>query len=59
MLQQCGYASLLFRSAEAFEHHSDFDGGTLRPSRHRLGDVSGIELRYRLKARAILCRSST
>jgi FixJ family two-component response regulator len=25
LLQQSGYASLLFPSAEAFENHSDFD----------------------------------
>jgi FixJ family two-component response regulator len=51
MLRQYGYASLLFRSAEAFEHHSDFDGALCVLLDIDLGDVSGIELRYRLKER--------
>ena len=50
MLRQFGYASLLFPSAEAFENHSDFDGAVCVVLDIDLGDVSGIELRYRLKA---------
>ena len=51
MLRQFGYTSLLFPSAEAFENHSDFDGAVCVLLDIDLGDVSGIELRYRLKAR--------
>ena len=51
MLRQFGYASLLFPSAEAFENHSDFNGAVCVLLDIDLGDVSGIELRHRLKAR--------
>ena len=50
MLRQFGYASLLFPSAEAFANHSDFDGAVCVLLDINLGDVSGIELRHRLKA---------
>jgi len=50
MLRQFGYASLLFPSAEAFENQKDFDGATCVLLDINLGDGSGIELRYRLKA---------
>jgi FixJ family two-component response regulator len=50
LLQQFGYASLLFPSAEAFENHSDFDNAVCVLLDIDLGDVSGIELRHRLKA---------
>ena len=43
LLRQFGYASLLFSSAEAFANHSVLLDVNL-------GDVSGIELRLRLKA---------
>ena len=51
MQRQFGYTSLLFPSAEAFENHSDFDGAVCVLLDIDLGDASGIELRYRLKAR--------
>ena len=50
LLRQFGYASLLFPSAEAFENHSDFDTAVCVLLDINLGDVSGIELRHRLKA---------
>jgi FixJ family two-component response regulator len=50
LLQQFGYGSLLFPSAEAFENHSDFDTAVCVLLDIDLGDVSGIELRHRLKA---------
>ena len=53
MLRQLGYASLLFPSAEAFANHDDFDRAVCVLLDINLGDVSGIELRHRLKARNI------
>ena len=50
LLRQLGYASVLFPSAEAFANHSDFDGVICVLLDINLGDVSGIELRLRLKA---------
>jgi FixJ family two-component response regulator len=50
LLRQLGYASLLFPSAEAFAEHHDFDGVACVLLDINLGDVSGIELRHRLKA---------
>ena len=50
MLRQFGYASLLFPSAEAFANHGDFDSGVCVLLDINLGEVSGIELRRRLKA---------
>ena len=50
LLRQFGYASLLFSSAEAFANHSDFDNAVCVLLDINLGDVSGIELRLRLKA---------
>jgi FixJ family two-component response regulator len=50
LLRQFGYASLLFPSAEAFENHGDFDEAVCILLDIHLGDVSGIELRHRLKA---------
>jgi FixJ family two-component response regulator len=50
LLRQSGYASVLFSSAEAFENHGDFDGAACILLDINLGDVSGIELRLRLKA---------
>ena len=50
LLRQFGYASLLFPSADAFENHSDFDKAVCVLLDIHLGDVSGIELRHRLKA---------
>ena len=50
MLRQFGYASLLFPSAETFANQSDFDRALCVVLDINLGDVSGIELRLRLKA---------
>ena len=49
LLRQFGYASLLFSSAEAFENHNDFDKAVCVLLDIDLGDVSGIDLRHRLK----------
>ena len=50
LLRQFGYASLLFSSAEAFANHSDFEEALCVLLDINFGDVSGIELRHRLKA---------
>ena len=50
LLRQSGYASLLFSSAEAFANQSDFEEAVCVLLDINLGDVSGIELRLRLKA---------
>ena len=50
LLRELGYASLLFPSAEAFANHDDFDGAVCVLLDINLGNVSGIELRHRLKA---------
>jgi FixJ family two-component response regulator len=50
LLRQLGYACVLFPSAEAFANHDDFDRAVCVLLDIDLGDVSGIELRQRLKA---------
>jgi len=50
LLRQFGYASLLFSSADAFANQSDFEEAVCVLLDINLGDVSGIELRLRLKA---------
>jgi FixJ family two-component response regulator len=50
ILRQFGYASLLFRSAEAFRNHRNFGGALCALFDINLGDGSGIELRYALEA---------
>ena len=50
LLRQLGYESLLFPSAEAFANHRDFDDVACVLLDINLGDVSGLELRLRLKA---------
>ena len=50
LLGQFGYATSLFSSPEAFASHSDLDGAVCVLLDINLGDVSGIELRLRLKA---------
>ena len=50
LLRQLGYGSLLFPSAEAFANHGDFGNAVCILLDINLGDVSGIELRHRLKA---------
>jgi FixJ family two-component response regulator len=49
LLRELGYASLLFPSAETFANHDDFDGAVCLLLDINLGNVSGIELRHRLK----------
>ena len=50
LLRQFGYDSLLFSSAEAFANHNDFENAACVLLDINLGDVSGIDLRHRLKA---------
>ena len=50
LLQQFGYDSMLFPSAEAFANHRDFKNAACVLLDINLGDVSGIDLRHRLKA---------
>jgi FixJ family two-component response regulator len=50
LLRANGYNSLLFPSAEAFANHNDFANAVCVVLDINLGDVSGIELRHRLKA---------
>ena len=49
LLRQFGYDSLLFPSAEAFTNHSDFGNAACVVLDINLGDVSGIDLRHRLR----------
>ena len=49
LLRQFGYDSVLFPSAEAFANSSDFGSAACVLLDINLGDVSGIDLRYRLK----------
>ena len=49
LLRQLGYDSVLFPSAEAFANHGDFDRAICVVLDVNLGDVSGIDLRQRLK----------
>ena len=53
MLRHFGYASLLFPSAEAFAKQTDFDRAVCVLLDINLGDVSGIDLRQRLKAASV------
>ena len=48
LLRQLGYESVLFPSAETFANHGDFDR-VICVILDNLGDVSGIDLRHRLK----------
>ena len=50
LLQKMGYASRIFPSAEAFTKHTDFNCALCILLDINLGDISGIELRHRLKA---------
>jgi FixJ family two-component response regulator len=49
LLRQLGYESVLFPSAETFANHGDFDRVICVLLDIDLGDVSGIDLRQRLK----------
>ena len=53
LLRQLGYDSVLFSSAEAFANHDQFDRAACVLLDIDLGEVSGIELRHRLRARNI------
>ena len=59
LLRANGYDTLLFSSAKAFKNHVDFEDAVCVVLDINLEDGSGIELRHRLKAAGILCRSST
>lgn len=50
LLRQVGYDCFLFQSAEAFANHDDFGNAACIVLDINLGDVSGIDLRHRLKA---------
>jgi FixJ family two-component response regulator len=50
LLGQFGYDTLLFPSAEAFLNHNDFGNAACVVLDINLGDISGIDLRRRLKA---------
>lgn len=52
LLKQHGYDSVLFESAEAFQHHN-IDRALCVILDINLNDESGIEVRYRLKAAGI------
>jgi FixJ family two-component response regulator len=53
LLRQHGYDSVLFESAEAFQNHGDFEDALCIVLDINLNDVSGIEVRRRLKAAGI------
>ena len=50
LLRALGYASLLFPSADAIAEHKHFDRALCVLLDINLGEVSGIELRHRLRA---------
>jgi FixJ family two-component response regulator len=50
LLRQYGYTCLPFSSAEDFANHNDFDEAVCVLLDINLGDVSGFEVRLRLKA---------
>ena len=50
LLREHGYDSVLFESAEAFQHHGDFEQALCIILDINLNDASGIEVRRRLKA---------
>ncbi len=53
LLRQFRYDSVLFASAEAFQHQNDFEKALCVILDINLNDGSGIELRHRLKAAGI------
>lgn len=53
LLREHGYDTILFASAEAFQHHHDFGEGICVILDVNLNDDSGIEVRHRLKAAGI------
>ena len=54
LLRAHGYDSVLFDSADAFQKHGDFEHAICVILDINLGEVSGIELRRRLKAAGVL-----
>ena len=50
VLRTHGYEPVLFRTAEAFKNHNDFEEAACIVLDINLGDGSGIELRQRLTA---------
>lgn len=54
LLREHGYESVLFSSAESFEHHDDFEHALCIVLDINLHHESGIEVRHRLKAAGIL-----
>jgi len=53
LLRAHAYEPILFSSAEAFKHHTDFDTPTCVILDVNLNDGSGIELRQGLKAAGV------
>lgn len=53
LLRQFGYDSRLFPSAKAFIDHRDFESAVCAILDINLGDVSGIDVRNRLKAASV------
>jgi FixJ family two-component response regulator len=53
LLRAHGYDSVLFDSADAFQKHGDFEHAICVILDINLGEVSGIELRRRLKAAGV------
>jgi FixJ family two-component response regulator len=53
LLREHGYDSVLFQSAEAFQNQGNFDQAFCVILDINLKDVSGIEVRHRLKAAGI------
>jgi FixJ family two-component response regulator len=59
LLQQHAYEPILFRSAQAFKNHTDFENAICVILDINLSDGSGIELRYHLKSDEFRWPSST
>ncbi|MDB5610518.1 MAG: response regulator receiver protein [Bradyrhizobium sp.] len=53
LLREHGYDSVLFESAEAFQHHGDFEQALCIILDINLNNESGIEVRLRLKAAGV------
>lgn len=53
LLREHGFESVLFESAEAFGHYSDFDQACCIVLDIDLNDESGIEVRHRLRAAGV------
>jgi FixJ family two-component response regulator len=53
LLREHGYESLLFRSAQAFHNHGDFEHALCVILDINLNDESGIDVRHGLKAAGV------